>query len=377
MAWAMRRAWIHSTLPMVTLFMAAVSSAASNSVRPAVLDLPAAMSARCLQGVLLGIQKAGRRLVAVGERGCIVYTDDDGHNWRQARVPVSVTLTAVAFPSPLQGWAAGHFGVVLHTKDGGATWATQLDGVRAARLRLDQVSSGPVGASGSLVEISNLQGPQNAALEAAKQLVDDGPDKPFLSIHFESDRKGLVVGAYGLAYKTADGGLTWQPWQDHLDNPDGQHLYAIASYGDRLLLAGEQGYFARSSDGGKRFARQQTSYAGTLFGLESRDGLRLVAYGLRGNAVFSSDAGGTWESVKTGVVGAIDGSCVLDNGQYVFVTDRGEVLVSEDQGRTVRVVPIEHPFPFSGIIQASDGTLVAVGARGASRLTLRGPLSTR
>jgi photosystem II stability/assembly factor-like uncharacterized protein len=373
----MRRASIHSTLLMIALSIAAVSSEAANSVRPVVLDLPAAMSARCLQGVLLGVQKAGRRLVAVGERGCIVYTDDDGRSWRQARVPVSVTLTAVAFPSPLQGWAAGHFGVVLHTQDGGVTWATQLDGIRAARLRLDQVSGRPMSGSGSSAQISDPQGPQNSTLEAAKQLVDDGPDKPFLSIHFQSDRQGLVVGAYGLVYKTADGGQTWQPWQDHLDNPDGQHLYAITSHGDRLLLAGEQGYFARSSDSGERFARQKTSYAGTLFGLETRDGIHLVAYGLRGNAVFSPDAGGSWEAVKTGVVGAIDGSCVLQSGQYVFVTDRGEVLVSEDQGRTVRVVPIEHPFPFSGVIQASDGALVAVGARGASRLTIRGPRDRR
>jgi len=371
----MCRASIHAMLFMVTASVAAVSSESAGSVRPAVLDLPAAMSARCLQGVLLGIQKAGRRLVAVGERGCIVYTDDDGHTWRQARVPVSVTLTAVTFPSRLQGWAAGHFGVVLHTQDGGVTWATQLDGIRAARLRLDQVSSRPV--SRSTAEISNLQGQQSSALEAAQQLVDDGPDKPFLSIHFDNDRTGFVVGAYGLAYKTVDGGQTWQAWQDHVDNPDGQHLYALASYGGRLLLVGEQGYFARSTDSGQRFARQKTSYAGTLFGLETQDGIHLVAYGLRGNAVFSPNAGGSWESVKTGVVGAIDGSCVLRSGQYAFVTDRGEVLISEDQGRTVEVVPIDRPFPFSGIIQASDGALVAIGARGASRLTIRGPLGGR
>jgi photosystem II stability/assembly factor-like uncharacterized protein len=265
--------------------------------------------------------------------------------------------------------------VVLHTQDGGVTWATQLDGIRAARLRLEQVSSVPV--SGSTADSSNLQGRNNSALEAAQQLVDDGPDKPFLSIHFESDQTGFVVGAYGLAYKTVDGGQTWQPWQDHVDNPDGQHLYAIVSSGGLLLLAGEQGFFARSTDRGQRFARQKTSYAGTLFGLETRDGIRLVAYGLRGNAVFSANSGDGWEPVKTGVIGAIDGSCVLRSGQYAFVTDRGEVLISEDQGRTAQAVPIERPFPFSGIIQASDGALVAIGARGASRLTIRGPLGGR
>src|ERR1700730_2204806 len=78
-----------------------------DSMRPVVLDLPAILSPRCQQGVLLGIAAAGNRLVAVGERGCIVYSDDNGKRWQQARVPVSATLTAVTFASPTQGWAVG------------------------------------------------------------------------------------------------------------------------------------------------------------------------------------------------------------------------------------------------------------------------------
>lgn len=344
-------------IPLLVLCVQIGTCAAATYDRPAVLDLPAASSSRCSQGVLLGIAKAGNRLVAVGERGCIIYTDDAGRSWKQARAPVSVTLTAVDFPSPLQGWAAGHLGVVLHTSDGGATWGTQLDGVEAARLRLNQVASDA----------------NASALQAAHELVEDGPDKPFLSIHFENERTGLVVGAYGLAYRTVDAGKTWEPWQDHIDNPDGLHLYAIVSRAAGLLLVGEQGYLARSKNAGVGFARRKTSYPGTLFGVETEDGLHLVAYGLRGNASYSPDGGDTWEALSTGVNGAIDGSCVLREGQYALVTDRGELLISTDHGRTLRAVPVEHAFPFSGIVQASDGALVAVGARGARRLQIPAP----
>jgi photosystem II stability/assembly factor-like uncharacterized protein len=359
-----------ASLVLISLLVLSARSgacAAATYNRPAVLDLPAASSSRCLQGVLLGIAKAGDRLVAVGERGCIIYTDDAGRSWKQARSPVSVTLTAVDFPSPLQGWAAGHLGVVLHTTDGGATWGTQLDGIAAARLRLNQVASSSAISAPHMPTTPDARG---SALEAAQELVEDGPDKPFLSIHFENERAGLVVGAYGLAYRTADAGKTWEPWQDHIDNPDGQHLYAIFSRVGSLLLVGEQGYLARSKDGGVRFVRQKTSYSGTLFGVETEDGLHLVAYGLRGNASYSPDGGDTWEVLDTGVNGAIDGSCVLREGQYALVTDRGELLISMNRGRTLRAVPVEHAFPFSGIVQAADGTLVAVGARGASRLNV-------
>ena len=86
---------------------------------------------------MLAITRAGARLVAVGERGSILLSDDSGVSWRQAKVPVSVTLTAVQFPNAKAGWAVGHLGVVLHSADGGETWAKQLDGREAASLVLE------------------------------------------------------------------------------------------------------------------------------------------------------------------------------------------------------------------------------------------------
>ena len=62
------------------------------------LDLPAVRSARSLSGLMLDVTRAGERLVAVGAYGNILYSDDSGNSWRQARVPVQVSLTAVSFP---------------------------------------------------------------------------------------------------------------------------------------------------------------------------------------------------------------------------------------------------------------------------------------
>ena len=86
------------------------------------LDLPAQ--------ALLDIALAGERLVAVGHAGLIITSDDNGHSWEQASVPVSATLTALHFPTPQQGWAVGHGGVILHSADAGSSWTLQLDGYR-------------------------------------------------------------------------------------------------------------------------------------------------------------------------------------------------------------------------------------------------------
>ncbi|NMF99957.2 YCF48-related protein, partial [Aromatoleum toluolicum] len=93
-----------------------------------VLNVPAMASELAARGLINGLALAGQRVVGVGQRGHVVYSDDQGQNWRQAKVPVSSDLVAVSFPTPQQGWAVGHDGVVLHSSDAGATWTKQLDG---------------------------------------------------------------------------------------------------------------------------------------------------------------------------------------------------------------------------------------------------------
>jgi photosystem II stability/assembly factor-like uncharacterized protein len=61
---------------------------------------------------------------------------------------------------------------------------------------------------------------------AAKRLQQDaeafaaqGADKPFLDVWFEDEKKGFAIGAFNLILRTEDGGKTWTPWLDRIDNP--------------------------------------------------------------------------------------------------------------------------------------------------------------
>ena len=54
------------------------------------LDAPSTQSPLAQRSLLLGVTKAGSsRLVAVGQRGHVVYSTDSGATWKQANVPVS------------------------------------------------------------------------------------------------------------------------------------------------------------------------------------------------------------------------------------------------------------------------------------------------
>ena len=72
--------------------------------------------------ILLDAAQAGTRLLAVGERGVVLQSDDGGTTWKGQRTPTTRTLTAVAFNDEKNGIAVGHGATILRTADGGATW---------------------------------------------------------------------------------------------------------------------------------------------------------------------------------------------------------------------------------------------------------------
>ena len=79
-------------------------------------DGPAQLRPGAAKSVLLDVALAGARLVAVGERGHVLLSDDAGGSWRQARsVPTRTTLTSLHATDVRTLWAAGHGGVILRS----------------------------------------------------------------------------------------------------------------------------------------------------------------------------------------------------------------------------------------------------------------------
>src|SRR6187455_2026990 len=101
----------------------AVAIAASAHAAPFLdpLDVPAQLSPLAGKSLVQAVARAGATLVAVGQRGHILVSADDGKSWRQSPVPVSSDLVSVFFVGERKGWAVGHDGVILATADGGAT----------------------------------------------------------------------------------------------------------------------------------------------------------------------------------------------------------------------------------------------------------------
>jgi len=278
------------------------------------------------EALLLGVARAGKRIVAVGEYGDILTSDDDGKTWVQAdKVPTTVTLTAVHFADEKTGWAVGHDTVILKTTDAGKTWVKQWGGGES--------------------------------------------DNALLTVFFKDANHGWAMGAFNYTVETNDGGAHWVERKTLMPPPpappagakpaapvepidptapkavkpgadpyaaatgDENHLNQIFAGPDAatIFVAAEAGAVYRSLDGGVVWEKILTGYQGSFWGgLTAKDGSVYVT-GMRGNLWRSTDKGKTWVKLDTsGADQSIASGIQRPDGAFVFVGLGGQVLYSAD-----------------------------------------------
>ena len=287
-----------------------------------VVPRPAEQMPLAPHSLLLDVANTGARYIAVGDRGNVLGSVD-GKNWAQVEVPVRAALTAVSFPSGQKGWAAGHDAAIVHTADGGQTWALQ-----------------------------NFE----PELEV-----------PILDILFIDEQTGFAVGAYGMFKYTVDGGVSW----DDMDAPSirGEELHfnsLVELNNGHLLLVGETGMMGLSQDRGASWERLESPYESSLFGAQPVGDAGAIVFGLRGNAFVTNDvAGGEWSKIETGTVASLFGGASLPGGDVAMVGLNGTILRVAANGQGVKRSSAPEGKPLSAVIATADGLLV-VGVAGAS-----------
>jgi len=345
-------------------------------VRADVLETPAMVTDRAAESLLVDIAQAGERRVAVGQRGHIIFSDDLGRRWQQARVPVSTLLTAVVFPDENHGWAVGHGGVVLASSDAGESWVQKMDGnfanqmvVAEAEETVKHLENALENAPGDQLEDLEYElEDAQFALEDAIADAETGPSTPLLDLWFEDKDTGYVVGAYGLFFKTTDGGQSWANLGSRLDNADRFHLNAIQHVGnDTLVIAGEAGQIFRSLDLGDSWESIASPYDGSFFGVSSngRDG-EIFLFGLRGNMFFSVDNGLSWSAVDTGAQETLMTAAVGAEGRMVVVGNSGLLMVSNDFGASFQLHARDDRLALLSADFLNNGELLLVGEGGVS-----------
>ncbi len=277
---------------------------------------------RATHGVLLGVGRAGNRMVAVGDRGIILLSDDQGATWREVPTGKPELLTAVLFTTPQEGWAVGQDSTILHTTDAGEHWAAQTK--------------------------------------------DDGNDQALFSIASLGAGHLIATGAYALVLETTDG-QTWTP--DKLPNLDEDyHLNCVMAHYDDVVVTGEAGHaFVRH---GTTWTPIPVGYDGSQFGCLTRSDGSMYSFGLRGSLFVSTTATPGWTRIPTGEDRSIFGGTVLANGLIALVGSNGLLLILDPHTNTLRKLAPVTGATLSGIAEAPNGNWVVVGEDGVHTVNL-------
>ena len=313
-------------------------------VSRAVAQRPAVESRLAAASLLLDGSAAESRLVVVGERGHILFSDDRGANWRQAQVPVQVMLTAVHMLDAQTGWAVGHDAAILRTRDGGKVW----------------------------------------------ELVHYAPQAqlPLLDVWFRDADNGFAVGAFGTFLSSADGGDTWTCRNSCWDGEDGLqerppllhapdsdfaddfHLNAIVPAGSgRLFLAGEAGVLYRSDDDGQTWRALPSPYGGSWFGALALDLDTVLVAGLRGRLFRSEDAGESWAQIETGTTATLTDLIQIQPDLILITGLAGALLTSHDKGLSVSYRSLPSRQGVATALATDGGGVVLVGEFGVESLS--------
>jgi len=351
--------FVRLTLFVTALAIGGFAGAANAQMNATVMLATGPLTKQTMSRLLLtDVARSGNRTVAVGDRGYVVYSDDNGNSWSRAKTPAGLALlNGVYFSDANTVWAVGHDSVILKSTDQGKEWAQ--------------------------------------AYASAKD------QSPLMDIIFNDANQGFAVGAYGTFLETTDAGKSWTARKvipsaekpakpiapagrgnrakaadlddDIGKSPDeDKHLNAIVALGaGKLFIAGEAGTLLLSNDAGKSWARVASPYKGSFFGaVQANDGSVLVL-GLRGNVFRSPDASlKSWEVVATNTKASMMGATKLADGSIVLSGLSGTMLISRNNGKTFSALSSGTIRPLSAAVPGAANSLIVVGETGAREVSI-------
>jgi photosystem II stability/assembly factor-like uncharacterized protein len=293
------------------------------------------------RSLLLDAAISGEAIVAVGERGHVLRSLDQGNSWRQVTVPTRVTLTAVAFHPGGLGFAVGHDATILRTLDGGDSW--------------QQVYHEPE------------------------------EERPLLDTYIIDPQHVIAVGAYGFYLESFDGGSRWDfrdlnatdfgesatPADGEEPYPDDYHLNQFAVSGNgSWYMAAEAGNIYRSRDRGASWLRLPSPYAGSFMGILPLPEDRVLVFGLQGKLFYSNDGGESWQHKDTGAQATLTSALVLRDGRVLVTGYAGSVLTARGDLAEIQLTGLEQRMGISAGIQLQSGDLLFFGSGGMMQIPL-------
>jgi photosystem II stability/assembly factor-like uncharacterized protein len=289
-------------------------------------------------------------------------------------------LFSVSFPTKNEGWACGRWGTILHSLDGGKTWAPQQSGTDYTLSSIsfrDSKNGWVVGDGGTILHTK----------DGGKSWVKQKSPVPYflMGVHFANSQKGWIVGERTTILYTEDGGQTWQ-----VQFKDKDFILKSVSFCDERngWAAGEFGYIYHTENGGItwrqqagkfRFSEETGEMEGEnfLFDVIAITPKTAWVVGIDGYIAKTVDGGTTWQKVTNGIPKAHLFGVTSDRQGTIIIACKGFLLTNSGVGKTFRHARVEPRITYGWIyriVPKGDG-FVAVGKGGWIYLSDKSGLS--
>jgi len=315
------------------------------------------------------------RLIAIGTGGMVLSSTDSGARWSEDRGALDYSLREIeGTPRGNALVATSRLGDIIRSTDGGASWQPlhidypnpntppDLRGLVVAPSGDALVAVGPPGA----ILRSNTDG----SAWSVRHSLPIEAERAYPWVLVDKRRKILVaVEARGAMQVSGDDGTSWQEatipipqerfplWQGAVSERDGV-----------IVVAGEAGKAARSTDGARRWNLIDTGTTADLFGSFANEATgTLFLMGAKGVLLRSTDLGASWRPVTTHSSQELR-RILRDprTGALICFGTHGAILRSLDDGVTWRVVPpVTDGVLRQGALEPGTGNLLLVGSQGS------------
>ena len=239
---------------------------------------------------LYGISSPTENLTfAAGEFGRMVYSIDGGSSWEQISSGPLNTFRDVSFYNENYGIAVGDG--IFATSNGGNSWI--LSSAGGLFFRCTRPSLNICFAAGSF----NILKSTDRGFTWTRHPISD--DHYFMTISFADTLNGMasaVLGAQGKIFRTFDSGETWQ----QITSIQGHYIYDICFVDSTTAYAcsGSTKVF-KTTDGGYTWSLQNTGVSGTiLYGIHFVNKDVGYTVGYPGVVIKTINGGQNWQQLE-------------------------------------------------------------------------------
>ncbi|HZV75647.1 MAG TPA: hypothetical protein VFF79_18195 [Conexibacter sp.] len=306
-------------------------------------------------------------LVSAAPAGANVQVGSSGWQWGNP-LPQGNTVRAMSFAGAT-GYAAGDFGTLLKTSDGGSSWSGLPVGTFQGLGVVQALDANTVVAGGGCVARRSIDG--GATFTAIRFTpVESNCSVGLRDLSFVSKDVGYLLLADGSVFTTTDGGTQFAP---RTAVPETRAAHGFAEPGGIAFLDASKGY---ATSGGRIF---QTLDGGNAWRLVASDGRAIralwfadathgFAVGNGGLVLRTDDGGATW-TPKNLAVGGVDYTSIRCTGTQLclLTTGAGTQLVrTADAGDTAGTVVTASTDPIYAAAFASPTRVSGAGDHGAT-----------